>query len=325
MTQPDDAVYGAVDLGGTKILSLAVDANGEVLGEDLRPTEAHEGPGAVLRRIADSVSAAVRAAGPGRRLAGAGVAAPGPIDFERGMVADAPNLPGWHNVPVAAQLGDLLRCTAVLENDANAAAYGEFRLGAGRGVRHLVYLTVSTGVGGGLVLDGRLYRGANGAAGELGHIPLTQNGPLCGCGAHGCLEQLASGTAIARRAREVLGRNGAPLLARLVAGGTDVSAEVVHQAALQGDLDAREVIDAAGRHLGAGLVAFVNIFNPDVIVIGGGAAKIGPMLLEPALAEMRARAFRIAREHVRVVPAELGDRAGALGAAMLAMERVTSG
>ncbi len=323
MTPPQAALFGAVDLGGTKILSLAVAADGDVLGADRRPTEAHEGPQAVLQRIAESVLAAVRHAGPGRTLAAVGLAVPGPIDFERGVVADAPNLPGWHDVPVARLLSDMLGCPVVLENDANAAAFGEWRLGAGQGARHVVYLTVSTGIGGGLVLGGQLYRGANGAAGELGHLPLVEDGPLCGCGARGCLEQLASGTAVARRAREMLGRNGAPVLARLAAGDREITAELVHQAAEQGDLDAREIIDRAGRYLGSGLVAFVNIFNPDVIVIGGGTAKIGAMLLEPALAELNTRAFRIAREHVRVVPAQLGDRAGALGAAMLAQTALT--
>lgn len=321
MPDTNHTLVGAVDLGGTKILSLVLDVGGRVAGEDLRPTEAASGPDAVLSRIGDSLRAALAAAGPGFELVAVGVAAPGPIDADRGVVVAAPNLPGWRDVPVADRLSGLLGCPAVLENDANAAAWGEFVHGAGRGTRHLVYLTVSTGIGGGLILDGRLYRGANGAAGELGHIPLVQGGPACGCGGTGCLEALASGPAIARRARELAGQGDAPLLTELARGG-EITAALVHEAADRGDRGALRAIAEAARHLGSGLVAFVNIFNPDVLVIGGGASKIGPLLLDPALNELRARAMHPAGDHVRVVPAELGDRAGAIGAAALAREHV---
>jgi glucokinase len=316
-------LIGAIDLGGTKILSLVVDMLGEVHGVDVRPTEAHRGPNAVLRRMVDSLNAALHEAGRGPRLEAVGVAAPGPIDFEQGIVVEAPNLPGWSNVPVAELVADMMGCPTVLENDANAAAWGEFTLGAGRGSRHLVYLTVSTGIGGGLVLDGRLYRGANGGAGEIGHIPLVDDGPQCGCGARGHLEALASGTAIARRAGEVLARGGAPLLARLAAGNPP-SARLVSEAAAHGDRDARAIMEEAGYHLGRGLTAVVNIFNPDHIVLGGGVMKSGDLVLRPALAEVQAYALRLQREHVRVVLAALEDRSGALGAAMLARELVTN-
>ncbi len=314
-------LIGAIDLGGTKILSLVVDMLGEVHGVDVRPTEAHQGPEAVLRRMAESLTAALVEAGRGMKLEAVGVAAPGPIDFSQGIVVEAPNLPGWSNVPVAELIADMMGCPAVLENDANAAAWGEFTLGAGRGSHHLVYLTVSTGIGGGLVLDGRLYRGANGAAGEIGHIPLVDDGPPCGCGARGCLEALASGTAIARRAGEVLAAGGAPLLAR-IAGDAPVTARTVSEAAARGDATARAILEEAGRHLGRGLTAVVNIFNPDHIVLGGGVMKSGDLILRPALREVQARALRLAREHVRIALATLGDRSGALGAAMLARELV---
>jgi glucokinase len=314
-------LIGAIDLGGTKILSLVVDMLGEVHGVDVRPTEAHRGPDAVLRRMVESLTAALVEAGRGMKLEAVGVAAPGPIDFEQGTVVEAPNLPGWANVPVVELIADMVGCPAILENDANAAAWGEFTLGAGRGSRHLVYLTVSTGIGGGLVLDGRLYRGANGAAGEIGHIPLVEDGPRCGCGARGCLEALASGTAIARRAREALATGAAPILARL-AGDEPVTARTVYEAAVQGDAAAQAIMDEAGRHLGRGITAVVNVFNPDHIVLGGGVMKSGEMLLRPALAEVQARALRLARDHVQIALASLGDRSGALGAAMLARELV---
>jgi glucokinase len=312
-----DGLVGAVDLGGTKILSLVVDSTGNVAGEDVRPTEAQQGPDAVIQRMGDSLRAALGDGG--RSFAAVGLAVPGPVDLLHGIVAEAPNLPGWRNVRVRDRLREILGSPVVVENDANAAAWGEYSAGAGRGSRHMIYLTISTGIGGGLVLDGRLYYGANGAAGELGHVPLVPDGPLCGCGAHGCLEQLASGTAIARDGAAAAAAGGAPILQRL-ANGDPITSELVHRAAAEGDAGARAVIERAARHLGSGLVAFVNTFNPDVIVIGGGTAKIGGMLLEPAVAEMRSRALRLAREQVRVVTADLGDRAGALGAAALARE-----
>lgn len=319
MPANDRPVVGAIDLGGTKILSLVLDPDDAVIGEDLRATEADRGPDVVIARMAESLRAALASAGAGHALTAAGVAAPGPIDFDRGVVVQAPNLPGWREVAVAARLAERIGCPVALENDANAAAWGEFIAGAGRGTRNMIYLTVSTGIGGGLILNGALYRGSDGAAGELGHVPLVADGPLCGCGAHGCLEQLASGTAIARRAAAVVAAGGAPLLRQLPLSG-ELSAEEVHQAALEGDRDARAVITEAGVHLGSGLVAFVNIFNPDVIVIGGGAAKIGAMLLDPAIAELNRRAMQISRERVRIVPAALGNRSGALGVAALARD-----
>ena len=313
-------LVGAVDLGGTKILSAVIDSGGVIVGEDLRPTDAGEGPESVLRRVAASLQAAHSAAGGDEPLLAAGVAAPGPIDFARGVVVSAPNLGGWQEVPIVQVLSGLLGIPVIIENDANAAAWGEFAFGAGMGSSTMVYLTVSTGIGGGLVLDGRLFRGARGGAGELGHMQLVDGGPRCGCGAHGCLEQLASGTAIAREGRAAVASGYAPVLARL-AGGSAVTAEMVHEAAEQRDPDAQRIIATAGRHLGRGLVAIVNIFDPEVIVIGGGAAKIGPLLLGPAEDELRAYAMGVARDHVRLVPAALGDRAGALGVAALARGR----
>jgi glucokinase len=311
-----NGLIGAIDLGGTKILSLVVDERGAVCGEDLRPTEATAGPEAVLARMRDSLQAALRAAGQGTLLA-AGLSVPGPVDAQRGVVAQAPNLPGWRNVPVGERLREQLGCPVVVENDANAATWGEFTAGSGAGCRHMIFLTISTGIGGGLILDGRLYRGANGAAGELGHVPLLPDGPFCGCHARGCLETLASGTAIARDAAKAVADGEAPLLERLAAGGP-ITAAHVHEAAEQGERTAIDIVDRAARYLGSGLVAFVNIFNPDVIVIGGGTAKIGDRLLDPAIEEMRTRSVHPSRDHVRVVPAALGDRACALGAAALA-------
>jgi glucokinase len=231
-----------------------------------------------------------------------------------------PNLPGWDAVPLRDQLASTFGCPVLVENDANAAAWGEFCHGAGRRTAHMVYLTVSTGIGGGLVLDGRLYRGAGGAAGEIGHIPLLPDGPPCGCGARGCLEALASGSAIARAAREARVQDRARGLSDATAADA-ITAEHVHSAALAGDPDCRHIIVEAGHFLGLGLTAIANLFDPEVIVLGGGVMRTGAMLLDPAVAVLRERAMPPARDHVRVALAALGDRAGVLGVAALARER----
>lgn len=313
-------VLGAVDLGGTKILTAVADREGNWLGQDYRLTEAERGPHAVLERILDSLRASLDRAGASHRdLRAIGVGAPGPIDFHRGVIVEMPNLPGWEEFPLAARVSEAMGCPAVLENDGNAAALGEHVFGAGRGVRNMIYLTVSTGIGGGLILDGRLYRGASGAAAELGHIVIDEAGPICGCGAHGCLEAMASGTAIAALGAAAVRRGDAPRIERFAAGA-EVTAEHVARAAAEGEESAIEIIHTAGHYLGLGLSDNVNLFNPELIVIGGGVAKIGAPLLDPAIATMRARAFKRLAADVRIVPAALGDRAVAAGALALARE-----
>ena len=198
-----EGLVAAVDLGGTKIRSLVVDRAGTIRAVDERPTGASERSEVVVGRITESLRASLAPSGISLSgLNGIGVSAPGPVDFERGVVVEAPNLAGWHDVPLAAMLHDRFGLPTSLENDANAAAVGEHRWGAGRGVREMIYLTISTGIGGGLILNGQLYRGVDGTAGELGHVVVDQNGPLHSCGQRGCLEVMASGTAIARMARE---------------------------------------------------------------------------------------------------------------------------
>jgi len=200
-----------------------------------------------------------------------------------------------------------------LLNDASAAALGEYTFGAGKGVRHMLYITVSTGIGGGLVLDGRLYGGAQGLAGEVGHITIESQGPPCKCGNRGCWEALASGTAMAREARELIKGSPDSLLAGM-ARREELTAELVHEAALKGDEVARAIIHRAGSYFGIGLAALVNIFNPELLVIGGGVSLIGDMYLEPAFAEMRRRAYVLQGGPVRWSRPALEDKAALLGA-----------
>jgi glucokinase len=312
---------GAVDLGGSKILSVVADDEGRILGEDRRPTDAEEGPEAGLERIGASIEAALANAGLRREdLRAAGVCSPGPIDSARGVIPEAPNLPGWHDVPVCQYLAGRLGVPTILENDATAAAYGEFVYGAGRGFRHIVYITVSTGIGGGLVLDGRLYRGASGAAGEIGHITIDVDGPLCGCGKPGHVEALASGRAIAREAQAVLARGGSPWLAQMAEEEGEVTAATVQRAAEAGDPEACRIIQRAGYYLGIGLAAYVDVFNPEVIIIGGGLRHMGDLYLGPAREEMARRAMVEPLKAVRLVMAELGDYSGVMGIVALLRE-----
>jgi len=304
-----------VDLGATKIFTLVALPDGREAGSDRRPTLADQGPQAVLSRIVDSVRAALAAAGATKAdLAAVGVVAPGPIDHERGVVRNPPNLPGWEAVPVVQILKDALGVRVILENDADAAALGEHAFGAGRDFRNMIFITVSSGIGGGILVDGRLYRGAAGAAGEVGHMVLDENGPTCGCGQRGCLEALASGTAIAARAAALAAEGESPLLARLARESPPLTAEDVQRAALEGDAVALRVIKEAGHYLGLGLVNLVHVFNPHGIVIGGGVSHMGDLILEPAREVVRRRCFPLSQEGLSIVAGVLGDRAGALGA-----------
>ena len=314
MTAVSSRLYGGIDLGGTRLRSIVVDGAGRVLGDDVGFSRAEEGLEVVLGRIEESLDAALGKAGVKReRLAGLGIASPGAVDVVRGIVPNAPQLPGWQDVPLARLLEERFGLPTLLENDASAAALGEHRFGAGRGSRHMLYITVSTGVGGGIIIDGELYRGKSGAAGEMGHVIIDMNGPACGCGARGCLESLASGTVIAKRG-ELLAESGdSPILARLRKEEGPVTAEMMERAATMGDAASREAFREAGQYFGVALAGFVNVFDPEVIVIGGGVAKAGDLLLEQARVTMESLAMRQPLKGVRLTASELGEFAGTMG------------
>lgn len=314
--------YIGVDLGGTKILTALVDGNGRILAQDYRRTKAKRGQAEVVQRIVDSVRQVLAdsALGPDEIL-GLGVGAPGPVDVAAGLVTMPPNLPGWVNVPLQSLLQGELGIPTFLENDANAAALGEYRFGAGRGSHNMLYITVSTGIGGGFILDGKLYRGSSGAAAEVGHMTVLPRGPHCGCGNRGCLEAVASGTAIAREGRELLLRQAPTLITELANSDPEqVSAKLVADAARAGDVEAQEIIREAMHYLGVGVSSLVNLLNPELIVIGGSLTKLQDTLFGPVRREIIRRSFPTAAQRVRVVPAELGDQVGVLGAAAVAIE-----
>ena len=314
MTASSLRLYGAIDLGGTKVRSIVADGGGRILGDDVRPSQAQDGLDVVLEQMVESLETSVGKADVERaRLSGLGIASAGAVDAVRGIVPGAPQLPGWEDVPLARILAERTGLPTRLENDATAAALGEHRFGGGRGSRYMLYFTVSTGVGGGIIIDGKMYGGKSGAAGELGHVVLDINGPPCGCGARGCLESFASGTAIAKKGEELADSGESTILARLRGEEGPVTAEMMQRAAEMGDEASQQAFREAGHYFGVALASYVNIFDPEVIVVGGGVAKAGDLFLDVARATMEDRAMAQPLKGVRLVLSELGDFGGTLG------------
>ncbi len=309
-----------IDVGGTKIHAFRVASDGTIRERATRPTPADDTEAilAEMAALADEIR--------DERVVAVGIGAAGLVDTNTGVMRFSPNL-AWRDVPVRDRVRDALGIPVLLENDASAAAYGEWRFGAGRGVRHLLLVTVGTGIGGGVIADGRLSRGAHGFAGDIGHIIVEPGGPMCGCGNLGCWEQVAAGQTIDRLGREAAAEHEHSVIARLVGGDPAlVTGEIVTEAAERGDVVAIRILQRVGRRLGEGIAGFVNAIDPEVVVIGGGAIVAGDFLLGPAR-----EAFREAlegtdhRPEVPLVPAELGNDAGAIGAAALALDELVAG
>ena len=310
-----------IDLGGTKISTALADDSGKIMAHDYRETRADEGQEVVVGRMLDAARQVMaQAEVETTQVSAVGIGAPGPMDIEAGVVVAPPNLPGWDRVPLKQLIEAELAITTFLDNDANAAALGEHRFGAGRGTEHMIYVTVSTGIGGGLILGGKLYHGAGGVAGEIGHVTILPNGPPCNCGNRGCLESLASGTSIARVARERVAHGTPTLMADLAKGDPKrITAKLVAEAAKQGDAEAQHILSEAMNYLGIGMANLANLFNPQLIVIGGGLTNVGDPLFEPVRRAIGRHAFVAAAQAVRVVRAELGNDAGVMGAVALAL------
>jgi glucokinase len=316
-----DELFLGIDLGGTKIVAGLVDREGRIVARQHCRTEAKEGQDAVFHRLVEATAQLLTTDGISRQqVAAIAIACPGPVDARRGVVTAPPNLPGWRDVPLGRMIQEEFSLPTSLENDANAAALAEHRFGAGRGVDHMIYVAASTGIGGGFILDGRLYRGATGAAAEVGHTTILPQGPLCGCGNRGCLEALAAGSAIAREARERVQRGVPTLIAELADRNLDsITAKLVAQAADQGDWEANAILGQAMSYLGVGMANLVNLLNPELLVIGGGLTKMGERLFEPVRRAIDLRAFATAARAVELRRAQLGDDVGLLGAAAVAM------
>jgi glucokinase len=305
----------AVDLGGTKLLTGVVDREGTVVKRTVRPTDLSSEE-ALLAELEEAVDEVGRDG-----LAALGVGIPSLIDQRAGRAVSSVNIP-LADVDLRDHLAARFGVPVMIENDANAAALAEHRFGAGRGTEHMIMLTLGTGIGGGLILDGRLYRGSIGAAGELGHITLDLDGPPCQgtCPGQGHLEALASGTAADALAARVAAARPAGDLGLAAQSGRAVDARVAVELALHGPGDARDVLERIGTYLGVGIASYVNVFNPELVVIGGGFARAGDLLFEPARRVVAERALAPGRDHVRIVPALLGVEAGLIGAGLVGYE-----
>lgn len=310
--------YAGVDLGGTKITAAIADRSGQVLCQRQIPTLSHEGPAAVLERIARLIDAlAVEA---DARPAALGMGCPGLVDVDQGVTRFFPNLPTqWRDVPAAEILGGRLGCPVRLLNDVRSATLGELTYGRGRTARTMAFFALGTGIGGGVAVDGRLHLGPLGSAGELGHQTILPNGPVCGCGNHGCLETLASGPAIAAEGVRLLKTGLAPKLYELVDGDAGrITPREMATAADAGDSNVRDAILRAAEYLGIGVANVVVVLHPDLVVLGGGVAEMGDILLDRVRQVVRRRVGMFPTDGVQVERSALGERAGLLGAVALA-------
>jgi len=320
MTKARNRYIIGVDLGGTNIVVGAMPEDGSrELAIRSEPTHAERGSEAVVDRIASMIAQVIsdviasHDAQPHDFL-GVGIGAPGPLDRERGVVVVAPNL-GWRDFPLRDAISDRIRLPSTLDNDANCATLGEWWRGAAQGGRNVVGITIGTGIGGGIVIGGKLYHGSSDVAGEIGHTTIDSTGRYCRCGNYGCLEAYASGPAIALRAREALERDEVSALHKMVKGDLDLlTAATVYEAAHRGDALALEVVRDTARFLGTGIANLLNTVNPDVVVITGGVTRAGDRLFEPLRAEVKRRAFRPAVAACRIVPGALEGTAGVVGA-----------
>jgi glucokinase len=318
-----------VDLGGTNLRIAAVAEDGRLLQKTTTGTQVARGRDFVIGEMCDAIRQLVTQFS-GQTVLGIGIGVPGIIDMETGMLRESPNLPGWHNYPVRAEIERRLGTKVILENDANSAALGEKWLGAAREFDDMCMITLGTGVGGGIVLKGRIWHGMSGMAGELGHITVDPDGPLCGCGNHGCVEQFASATAVVRMAREAIASGTAPEMARAAQANPEFGAKVVYQLAVQGDVPAQEIYRNVGWALAVLMADLINVFNFPIYVIGGGVASawdaFSPVLLE----QVRKRSFiyaatnpaggpRVPGKTTIITQALLGGDAGLYGAARLPM------
>jgi glucokinase len=314
----------AVDLGGTQIRAALITSDRAVHCRHAEPTRDEDGLDAVVARIIEVV-ADVRAEAASDGLPppiGIGISSPGPLDPHRGLVLSPPNLTGWHEVPIVARMSEELDLPALLERDTNVAVMAEWRYGAARGTRDAVYVTVSTGIGGGIISNGQPLSGRDGLAGEIGHLVVEIDGPPCGCGGIGHVEAIASGTGIERGARELLDRGEAPVLARLAQDGATVDAALVSRAADEGDPDAQALLDRAWVAVGALCGSLVNLLDPEVIVIGGGIAQHRPRLFEVARRELDRRVLPALAGRTRIEPAALGGNVSLIGLLPIVNDRI---
>lgn len=304
-----------LDIGGTKIAVALADTDGNVISHTRFDTIVELGPHRILERALEEIERMREDTG--TRLVALGVGCGGPLDRGRGLILSPPNLPDWDEFPIIEIIEKRLRIPAFLDNDANAAALGEFNYGAGRGMHNIVYITISTGIGGGIIIKGQIFHGVKDGAGEVGHITVLPDGPMCGCGARGCLEAICSGTSIARRARERL-LAGAQSSITMMAGEINaVTAKVVAEAVRTGDKLAAEIWDETIYYLAVGISNIINVLAPEAVILGGGVSTAGDLLLEPLRRQVQSHNTMLPPDKINILQAALGGDSGSYGALIL--------
>ena len=309
-----------IDVGGTNVKIALVDDNGKIIYSNSVPTYAKMGYEYTVNNIKQAIKDLMKETNTTPSdIEGIGFDFPGQVDCKTGVVKLAPNIPGWVNVPIAQMIEDEFHIPTRIDNDVRCAALGELKFGAGRGCENFICITVGTGIGSGIVINGKVVRGATNAAGELGHIKLQMNGgPICGCGDTGCLEAFASGPAIVAMAQEYI-KGGKSTKFREMAAveGGEITPYMVAKAAEEGDPVAKRIFEIVGEYIGIGLTSVINLLNPERVIIGGGVAESGQLLLGPIRKTIKERAMVVAGNAVEIVPAQLGNSAGVIGASML--------
>lgn len=307
-----------VDVGGTNVKIALVDFDGKIIYSNTVPTRAEMGYEAGVNNIKQAIKELMQeTSATAKTIEAIGFGLPGQIDYKEGLVKNLPNIPGWVNIPLAKIMEEEFSIPTRLDNDVRCAALGELNFGAGKGCENLICITVGTGIGSGIVLNGKLVRGAANAAGEIGHIKMQMTGgPLCGCGDYGCFEAYASGPAIVTMAKEYISGGKSAKYKEMAPDGI-ITPYLVAQAALQGDAVSIQIFKQMGKIIGTGLASVVNLLNPQKIIIGGGVADAGDILLEPIRQTILDRAMPIQGQSVEVVPAQLANSAGVIGASLL--------
>lgn len=307
-----------IDVGGTNVKIALVDEKGKIKYSNSVPTRAEMGYEYTVNNIKQAIYDLLKETKlEPKNIEGIGFGFPGQVDYKSGIVRLAPNIPGWVDVPIAKLIEDEYHIPTRVDNDVRCAALGELNFGAGKGCENLICITVGTGIGSGLIVNGKLVRGASNAAGEIGHIKLQMNdGPICGCGDTGCLEAFASGPSIVAMAEDYI-RGGKSTKFREMANSNPITPYIVCEAAKAGDPVAKRIFTIMGEYIGIGMASVVNLLNPEKIIVGGGVADAGEILMTPLKETLKKRAMKIAGEAVEVVPAQLGNTAGVIGASLL--------
>ncbi|MCC6794307.1 MAG: ROK family glucokinase [Candidatus Hydrogenedentes bacterium] len=316
-------VVAGIDLGGTNVKTAIVGRNGALIAKDSRPTEAEDGLETVLDNMSASLEAAMEEAkADPSDLVAIGIGAPGPMNWRTGVVYSPPNLPGWDNVPLADLMRERHGAPTYVDNDANVACWGEFWSGAGREVDSMVCLTLGTGVGGGIVVHGRLLRGPDGTAGEIGHLCVARDGRQCNCGSKGCLEQYASVTGMVRTALEGIEHGQRTILTDMCGGDVErIDGKMISDAHARGDEFAGWVIKETGIWLGTAVGSLINLLNPEMVVFCGGMIAAGETLFAPIRETAKVQSFEVPYKRTVIVPAGLGADSGVIGAAGCALQR----